>query len=106
MPIFDCSLNRELTPVEEAARRANETRGNRPPDVVTRFQFKSAIRASGRAADLATHIAGLSAPQREEWTDRRFFRRDSAIVAAAAAALGVNSNQVDALFRSAAEIED
>lgn len=79
---------------------------NAPPDVVTRYQFKAAIRASGQASNLLTYINGLTAAGKEEWTDRRVFRRDSPLIAAAATALGFNANQVDNLFRSALAFDD
>lgn len=76
------------------------------PPLVTRYQFKAAVRAAGQGGALATYINGLTNGAKEEWTDRRFFRRDSALINNAATALGFTANQVDNLFRQAASIDD
>lgn len=96
---IDCSTKQETTiPDFQPAPKV--------PPFVTRYQFLAAIRASGRAAALKTHIQGLTEAQQEQWTHRRLIFRNSPIVTAAASALGVANGAVDNLFIAASQIED
>lgn len=76
------------------------------PVAVTRYQFLAAIRNSNRAADLKTHIQGLSEALQEPWLNRRLIFRNSAMIDAARVALSVTNNAVDNLFIAASQIDD
>lgn len=77
------------------------------PQTVTRFQARAALMQAGLLDDVEALMANPATPaiQRLAWADAQEFRRSSPTVAAMAAALGLSSAQVDALFEQAAGIE-
>lgn len=74
------------------------------PQQISNFQFRAALRASGKAAAFKTYFNGLTEDAQEEWQFRPVIERNGALVAVAAAALNVTSNQLDSLFRNAATL--
>ena len=76
------------------------------PDVVTRFQARAALHLAGLLGSVEAMMASPDAPALASlaWRDAQDFRRDSPTVLAVAAALGMSSEQIDALFVSAAGI--
>lgn len=71
------------------------------PTSITNFQFRAALRAANKAAAFKTYFNSLTEDAQEEWQFRPTIERGSAMVAAAATALSVNSTQLDNLFRAA-----
>lgn len=74
------------------------------PPSITNFQFRKALRNSSKAAAFKTYYSGLTEAEQEEWLFMPLIYRDSAMVAAAATALSVTNNQLDTLFRNAANL--
>lgn len=74
------------------------------PQEVSRLQAKQALRAGGKLTDVETAIAGASDEVKIYWADASMFHRDHPTLLAMATALGMSSDEVDALFRAAAAI--
>lgn len=74
------------------------------PLQVSNFQFRAALRASGRAAAFKTYYNSLAEDAQEEWQFRPAIDRNSAMVEAARVALGVTNNQLNTLFQTAASL--
>lgn len=77
------------------------------PPVVSRFQARAALHQSGLLDQVE---ALMSDPQtdptsRLAWTHATEFRRSSPTIATLAGPLGLSDEQVDDLFRAAAQIE-
>lgn len=76
------------------------------PEAVTMRQARLALFAAGHLPAVDTLIAALPSPQREaaqiEWEYAADVRRDSPLVVAIGAALGLNDAAKDALFIDAA----
>lgn len=75
------------------------------PYTVTPFQAKAAIYAAGLLPAVEAAIASAPKVAQLAWSDATEFTRDSPTIATMAAALGLTSAQVDALFVAAAAIE-
>ncbi len=75
------------------------------PGVVTRFQARAALLQAG-LLDAATAAveATNDAFTKLAWAEASEWRRDSALVVSMASAIGLTSDQIDDLFRAAAEI--
>ena len=76
------------------------------PAAVTMRQARLALLGAGLLGSVQTAIDGLPSPQREaaqiEWDYSNELQRDNAFVALLAPALGLTSEQLDALFITAA----
>jgi hypothetical protein len=74
------------------------------PESVTRLQARLALIDAGRWADVEAWAADPARTdvERAYWADSPIWRRADPVLAAAAAALGMDSDAVDALFRAAA----
>lgn len=70
------------------------------PTSVTNYQFRAAVRASGKAAAFKAHHSGLSEAAQEEWSMARI-RRNSDMVEVARVAFNVTNGAIDTLFRNA-----
>ncbi|CAO3457235.1 hypothetical protein [Azospirillum argentinense] len=71
------------------------------PVTVTPLQARKALRAAGLKAATDAFIATLPEEEQEEWDYAIEIRRDNAIIAKAAAHLGLDDDRIDALFRRA-----
>ena len=76
------------------------------PQKVTRFQAKAALLGAGLLEQVEEYMALPSTPTvtKLAWTETQDFERASPTVAGLAALLGLNSEQVDALFITASGI--
>ena len=74
------------------------------PQTITPLQARRALRAAGLLHAVSTWIAAQPDHVQEAWEYCVEVRRDNALIAGAQAALGLTEAQIDALFRSAAEI--
>ncbi len=72
------------------------------PEAVTMAQARLALLDAGLLSQVDTVIAALPSPQREvaqiEWEFRATVQRDSQLMQAIGAALGLDAGQIDALF--------
>lgn len=78
-----------------------------PVHSVTRFQARAALAVAGLfdAVDAIMQSTETPLITRLEWLDKQSFRRDSPTVAWAGERLGLTSDQLDALFVAASEIQ-
>ena len=78
------------------------------PAEVTLRQARLALLASGLLDDVETAIDGMEEPTqtaaRIEWEYSNALQRDNALVSVLGPALGLSSNQIDDLFRAAAQL--
>lgn len=78
------------------------------PGEVTRRQAKIVLSRAGHLAQADAAIAAMTGQPGEEaridWADASVFRRDNPLIAGMATALGLSADQVDGLFRQAAQI--
>lgn len=80
------------------------------PQQVTRAQGKASLITAGLWDDVVSYVEGISDPTERQLAevalnDTTHWRRDSPFLNAAAQALNLTSEQLDALFQQAAEIE-
>lgn len=75
-----------------------------PPLSITPLQARRALRAAGLLGAVNGWIANQAEEVQEAWEYCVEVRRDDALIAGAAAALGLTEAQVDDLFRTAAGI--
>lgn len=75
---------------------------NPVPATVTPLQARRALRQAGLSTLVADWLETADDETREAWDYAVEVRRDDAILAAAAAALGLTSADLDELFRLAA----
>jgi hypothetical protein len=75
------------------------------PQIIGAMNAKVALSRAGLLAAVQTWINGQSAERQLIWNTATDFRRDSPLIAAGAAALGLTSDQLDALFITAATIQ-
>ena len=73
--------------------------------IVSKFQAKAALMQADLLDATQAAIADADALTKLAWADAQEFRRNSPMIATLAAALDLTDEQVDDLFRSAAEIE-
>lgn len=73
--------------------------------IVSRFQARAALLGAGLLATADAAIQGADEVAKLAWSDAQEFRRNSPLVAAIAAQLGLTDTQLDDLFRQAATIE-
>ncbi|AZB63859.1 hypothetical protein EBL87_08960 [Cereibacter sphaeroides] len=104
MMIAADTLGRPILKERPTPTAAEALAAERARMVVSRFQAKAALHAAGRLADVERAVAAADPITRIAWTDAGEFRRSSPTIAALAAAVGMTDEEVDNLFRSAAEI--
>jgi hypothetical protein len=75
------------------------------PQSVSSMQAKVALSRAGLLQTVEAWVASESGETRLIWNSATVFSRESGLIASAAAALGLTSEQVDDLFRSAAIID-
>ncbi|MDG5498978.1 hypothetical protein [Marinobacter sp. BGYM27] len=73
--------------------------------IVSRFQARAALYGAGLLANADAAIQGADDLAKLAWNDAQEFRRNSPLVAAIAAELGITDLQLDDLFRQASIIE-
>lgn len=76
----------------------------RVPQVISRFQAKAALLQAGLLDDVEQAVAGSDALTQLAWAEAQELRRESPMVTAIAGALELTDEEVDDLFRQAAEI--
>ena len=78
------------------------------PAEVTMRQARLALLAAGLLDDVEAAIAGMDEPAKTaaqiEWEYSNALERDNTLVAILGPALGLSSNQIDDLFRAAAQL--
>ncbi len=74
------------------------------PAIITPLQARRALRAAGLLAAVSAWIGAQPDKVQEAWEYCVEVQRDNVLIAGAQAALGLTDAQIDALFRSAAEI--
>lgn len=78
------------------------------PAEVTMRQARLALLAAGLLDDVEAAIAGMDEPAKTaaqiEWEYSNALQRDNALVAVLGPALGLSENQIDSLFRAAAQL--
>lgn len=76
------------------------------PDVVSRFQARAALHNAGllSAVETLIHNEETDPIVKLAWQDATEFRRDSPTVVTMALALKLSADQIDDLFRAAAQI--
>lgn len=72
------------------------------PQAVTPLQARRAINAAGLRASIEAAIAAADQDAKDAWEYATEIRRDNALIASMAGALGLTSAQIDDLFRDAA----
>lgn len=94
-----------VNPPDEAQQETPPVNG--VPQVVTRFQARAALHLAGLLPQVEALMADAATPMlsRLAWTDAQEFRRQSPTVLTMAVALGLNDQQIDNLFTTAAGIE-
>jgi len=75
------------------------------PDKVSRFQARAALMQAGLLDQAEAAVAQAGPLAQLAWADAVEFRRTSPTINALAPALGLTSQQIDALFIAAAQIE-
>jgi hypothetical protein len=75
------------------------------PQVIGAMNAKVALSRAGLLASVQTWVNTQSAERQLIWNTATDFRRDSPLIAAGAAALGLTSAQLDQLFITAATIQ-
>ncbi len=100
----------QMTP-EEVEAHLNPPPGPEPvPHQVTRAQGKAALITAGLWPDVLAYVEAMTDPTEKALAevalnDTTHWQRTSPFLNAAAAALGLSDEQLDDLFRRAAEIE-
>lgn len=74
------------------------------PESVSRFQARAALMQEGLLSAVEAVVAQADALTQMAWSDALEFRRDSPAIASLAAQVGLSSEQVDDLFRTAKSI--
>lgn len=73
--------------------------------VVSRFQARAALHIAGLLAQVELAVAAADPLTQMAWADAQEFRRGSPTIAALAGAVDLTPEQIDDLFRQAAQIE-
>lgn len=74
------------------------------PQVVSRFQARAALYKANMLESAELAVSNSDPLTKLAWADAQEFRRDSPILQSIAQALGLTSDDLDALFVSASEI--
>lgn len=75
------------------------------PETVSRFQARAALLDAGLLGAVEVALADAGPLAQLAWAEAVEFRRTSPTIAALSAAIGLTDEQVDSLFRAAAQIE-
>jgi len=75
------------------------------PQTISRFQARAALHQAGYLAQMQTAIESADPIVKMAWEDATEFRRNSPTVLAFAETLGLTDEQLDEMFRTAAQIE-
>lgn len=75
------------------------------PQVVSRFQAQAALYQAGLLEQAEAAVLAAGPLAKLAWDNAQEFRRTSPTINGLAAALGLSSEQIDALFIAAAQIE-
>lgn len=97
----------ELIPAEQAEGLPSPPAPEPPvPESVPAHHLRRALRQFGMLAGANVYMAALpdDDEMRESWEYAPYFRRDANGIEAARVALGLTTEQVDALFRAAAAV--
>lgn len=86
---------------EELAEREEQRRLASMPKPVTRRQAKLALLAAGKLEAAEDALADAGKAAQIEWTDALEFERDNALITAIGAAIGLDDDGIDDLFRAA-----
>lgn len=100
---------RDATPEEVADIEARKTAPAPVPEAVTRRQAKQALAINGKLSLVQPAIDAIADPAQKaliqiEWDDSQEFQRNRYSVIAIGTAIGLNSAQLDDLFRTAATL--
>ena len=93
----------EMTESEVSA-HLNPPRPVIVPGVVSRFQARAALYKANMLESAELAVSNSDPLTKLAWADAQEFRRDSPILQSIAQALGLTSDDLDALFVSASEI--
>lgn len=74
------------------------------PEVITRYQAREALRRQSLLSTVTALVGGSSEEIQLKWSETTEWRRDNATLITLATALGLTSEQIDDLFRAAAQI--
>jgi len=83
---------------------AATVRSFQPGMSVTPRQFRLALNATGMRANIEAYVAAGSQDMKDTWEFATVIERNSAIIAAGAAELGLTEAQIDDLFTLAASL--
>lgn len=84
----------------------DETQGGAAvPQSVSRFQALAALMDAGLLSDVDMALADAGPLAQLAWAEASEFRRNSPMILTMADGLGLTDDDVDALFRAAAQIE-
>jgi hypothetical protein len=98
--------NGELSPANVEADIASPAAPIPPvPDEVTPLQMRRALNAAGLRSTVEAAVAAADQETKDAWEFASTIRRDNALLAGMAVALGLTGAQVDDLFRAAAALE-
>lgn len=75
-----------------------------PPVVVTPWQIRKALNASGLRAAVEAAVAASDQQTKDAWEFAQEFRRDNPLIAAVAGAMGKTDGEIDALFALAVSL--
>ena len=75
------------------------------PQEVTRYQMRRALNATGLRSTVEAAVSAADIDTRDGWESATVVRRDNPLISAMAAGLGLTSEQIDGLFRTAASFE-
>ena len=75
-----------------------------PPEIVSPRQIKLALLAAGKLDDVESFVANAERAVQISWEYAVEWRRDDAMLNDMASAFGMSSEEVDDLFRVAAEL--
>ena len=103
-PLGRAVFNAANPVADEAA--ADTAQANDPvPPSVSRFQALAALMDAGLLADVGMALADAGPLAQLAWAEASEFRRNSPMILTMADGLGLTDDDVDALFRAAAQIE-
>ena len=93
-----------MTKWDDLREAADEARIANIWKIVSRYQFKMALKASNKLAQFKTALASASDGTQLYFADANNISRNSAAVTEIAAALGLTSTQVDNFFQAASQV--
>jgi hypothetical protein len=75
------------------------------PQSVSPRQARTALRAAGLLSDVNAAVAAAGEQAQIDWDYALEIRRDDALIASMAASLNITNEQIDDLFRAAAQVQ-